>query len=147
MFFEVFNVLDFMNKDLESDLHLVKKPYSFKVSWGDNWFYPLSRSKNFAYSTPGEARQKALDPDFNWEMGNSMFVVLKNADFTEGRGPMLLDRLFHKFDNAVDYVMQQSGISGTKQGRSIYYGISLSKEVFCQDFFNGYQIEAKFVED
>lgn len=43
------------------------------------------------------------------------FVVLRNADFTEGRGPMLLDCVFVRLKPAQDYVMGQAGIFGSTQ--------------------------------
>lgn len=49
---------------------------------------------------------------------NTVFVVFKNADFTEGRGPMLLHRIYETFELAEEYVLLQPGIYGTKQGSS-----------------------------
>lgn len=49
-----------------------------------------------------------------------VYVILKNADFTEGRGPMLLHRVCDTFDVAEAYVMAQSGIFGSEQGLSKY---------------------------
>jgi hypothetical protein len=42
-------------------------------------------------------------------------VVLKNADFTECRGPMLFHKVFVDLDKAVEYVKGQSGIFGGQQ--------------------------------
>ena len=49
-----------------------------------------------------------------------VFVVLKNADFTEGRGPMLFHKVFATKKAAHDYIMDQEGIYGSKQGVSSY---------------------------
>lgn len=49
-------------------------------------------------------------------------IVLKNADFTEGRGPMLLHKVFDTVENAEAYILLQPGIYGSKQGRSPYGG-------------------------
>ncbi len=50
-------------------------------------------------------------------MLEQVFIILKNSDFTEGRGPMLFDRVFDTFFAADQYVMGQSGIFGSEQCR------------------------------
>lgn len=47
-------------------------------------------------------------------------VVKKNADFTEGRGPMLVDKIFDSMEAAEAYIAEQPGIYGSKQGKSRY---------------------------
>lgn len=44
-----------------------------------------------------------------------VYIVLKNADFTEGRGPMLYDRTFKSESLANEYIMSKKGIFGSKQ--------------------------------
>lgn len=60
-----------------------------------------------------------------------VFVVLKNADFTEGRGPMFFDKAFANKADAHNYIMDQDGIYGSSQGPSSY-GV---------DCYNGYEIK------
>lgn len=46
-----------------------------------------------------------------------MFIVwstYRNLDMTEGRGPMVLDKVFSKEEDANEYVMQQDGVMGRK---------------------------------
>ena len=43
-----------------------------------------------------------------------VFCVMRNADFTEGRGPMRLDRIFLNRDDAVDYMDSQPGVMGRR---------------------------------
>lgn len=65
-----------------------------------------------------------------------VYVVNKNADFTEGRGPMLLHRVFSTFSKAEDYIMAQEGIFGSAQrkgGQSRLFGSTFTH-------YNGYQI-------
>jgi hypothetical protein len=50
-------------------------------------------------------------------MFDRVFIILKNSDFTEGRGPMLFDRVFDTFSAADQYVMGKSGIFGSEQCR------------------------------
>ena len=40
------------------------------------------------------------------------YIVLRNADMTEGRGPMILDNLFFDRDEALNYVLGKSGVMG-----------------------------------
>ncbi len=55
-------------------------------------------------------------------MSEEVYIVYRNADFTEGRGPMLLHKIFSNFRAAEDYVMDQEGIMGTEQKRDGYGG-------------------------
>jgi hypothetical protein len=65
----------------------------------------------------------------------NVFIVTKNADFTEGRGPMMFHKAFATFGAAEAYVMSQDGIYGSKQGKSSYGG------------YNGYDIKEAPVLD
>lgn len=42
------------------------------------------------------------------------FATYRNADMTEGRGPMVLDKVFIKEEDANDYIYQQSGVMGRR---------------------------------
>lgn len=44
-----------------------------------------------------------------------IYIVSKNADFTEGRGPMLFDCAFTDGEVAISYVEDQDGIYGSPQ--------------------------------
>lgn len=44
-----------------------------------------------------------------------IYIVEKNADFIEGRGPMHLDKIFLKKEDAVAYIKNNKGIMGTNQ--------------------------------
>jgi hypothetical protein len=63
-------------------------------------------------------------------MPEIVYIVLKNADFTEGRGPMFFHKVFKTRQIAHDYIMQQEGIYGTPQRQST--GL--------ENNYNGYQI-------
>ncbi len=45
-------------------------------------------------------------------MTESVFIVTKNTDMTEGRGPMTFEHCFATFELASDYVLSCSGIMG-----------------------------------
>lgn len=71
-----------------------------------------------------------------------VYVILKNSDFTEGRGPMVLHKIKKTEKSAVDYVMSQEGIFGSKQEESRY--------IFSTEnirYFNGYDICTMEVEE
>lgn len=48
-------------------------------------------------------------------MTQMVYVVKKNADFTEGRGPMMFHKVFVDEETAVDYIMDQDGVFGSPQ--------------------------------
>lgn len=69
-----------------------------------------------------------------------VYVVLKNSDFNEGRGPMRFYKVFEKFEDAEKHVMKQSGIFGSEQ----YKYEDLSKND--RSVYNGYEILATELE-
>jgi hypothetical protein len=44
-----------------------------------------------------------------------IYVVTKNADFTEGRGPMLYHSTYRSLEGARNYVKDHAGIYGSPQ--------------------------------
>lgn len=64
-----------------------------------------------------------------------VWVVKKNADFTEGRGPMRLHKIFAHESDARHWIMDQQGIYGSKQGVSSVGSNN----------YNGYSIEKFYV--
>jgi|1185.fasta_scaffold212651_3 hypothetical protein len=44
----------------------------------------------------------------------NVYAVYRNQDMTEGRGPMVLDRLFADMDSAHQYANAQRGVMGRK---------------------------------
>lgn len=74
-------------------------------------------------------------------MKMKIYVVMMNADFTEGRGPMLFHMAFLHGEHAVEYVASQKGIFDSPQkvemGKHGYYA-----------YANGYVIkEVELIED
>lgn len=70
-----------------------------------------------------------------------VWLVMKNADFTEGRGPMSPHRLYLMWSHAVAYVLAQDGIYGSRQGIETYAGVSVNGNAYCVSGFNGYDIK------
>lgn len=68
-------------------------------------------------------------------------IVTKNADFTEGRGPMVFHKVFETEEKAVEYIMRQNGIYGSKQFESNEYSFYPNERVF-----NGYKLIVTPVE-
>jgi hypothetical protein len=51
-----------------------------------------------------------------------VYVVKKNCDFTEGRGPMMFDGIFSSLKKAKEYLnMKGSGIMGAKAPEGISF--------------------------
>ncbi len=73
---------------------------------------------------------------------DTIFIVNKNADFTEGRGPMRFDSAFRNVDDAVLYILGQVGIYGSKQGVQNYPGININGAPYVVSGFNGYELKA-----
>lgn len=69
---------------------------------------------------------------------NTVWVVLENADLTEGRGPMLLRTIFSNFDAAHKWVMSRRGIGGGPQKQ-------ISKGDLSSWYYDGYSIQKKVV--
>lgn len=69
-----------------------------------------------------------------------MCVVMRNNDRTEGRGPVSFHMLFKNYQDAVDYILEQDGIYGTKQGSQNYPGVNIYGGAYCVSGFNGYDI-------
>ena len=64
-----------------------------------------------------------------------VYIIQRNADFTEGRGPMLYDRTFNSLELAEEFIMSKKGIMGTPQKYSPSYSYpSIYRE------YNGYRI-------
>lgn len=69
------------------------------------------------------------------------FLVMKNADFTEGRGPMDPHKAFRSYDDAYNYIMSQAGVYGSPQRQSIRYGLNVYNQFYGSVDFNGYSIK------
>lgn len=118
------------------------RSFNYKDSMG----CVLTSFENFvAISAHGHTlwfKESELTHDIN----RVVWAVMKNADFTEGRGPMHLHKLYKNFDDAVSYVMGQSGIYGSTQGVHNYPGISINGNAYIVSGFNGYDIKPVLVE-
>lgn len=79
-------------------------------------------------------KKKCYEPKYD------MYIVRKNADFTEGRGPMNIHAAFKTYDEAVSYIMEQKGIYGSAQYSKTNIGINFHNEIYASVYFNGYDI-------
>ena len=104
----------------------------------DSYGYALS----FRTIKEAETFAVANMPSFE----NKVFTVLKNSDFTEGRGPMLFDKTFKKFEDAENYILSQNGISGSSQYKQISYGINIYGAAYARIEYNGYNIKMSRLE-
>lgn len=67
-------------------------------------------------------------------------IVKKNADFTEGTGPMLFHKAFTTFEIAHKYIMAQPGIYGSSQYNN-------PNRTGTNYWYNGYSIDIVPLED
>lgn len=81
------------------------------------------------------------------ENAKTVVIVEKNSDFTEGRGPMHFHKVFKKVENAINYIMSQSGIYGSQQGTNNYAGVSIHGKAYVVSGFSGYKIKVVTMED
>lgn len=72
---------------------------------------------------------------------NKVYIVLKNADFTEGRGPMMPHKVFKTYMEAYSYIQSQEGIFGTPQDET-----PATYSAFQCEYFNGYDLYTFDVE-
>lgn len=77
---------------------------------------------------------ESTDPVDGW-------YVLKNADFTEGRGPMVFHKVFKTLDSAVSYIMKQDGIYGSKQYCTVRASVNIDGEAYAYNQINGYDLK------
>ena len=68
------------------------------------------------------------------------FVVLKNSDFTEGRGSMNMDYVFISKVKAEEYIASQEGIYGSQQYRDVHICNNIYGKLCCSVYYNGYDI-------
>jgi len=86
-------------------------------------------------------------PKYDLSEGTFVYAVLKNRDFIEGGGPMVLHKIFKRFDKAVSYIMGQDGIYSSKQYVQTYAGVAVDGEPFAWTSFNGYEIRIVKIEE
>lgn len=130
-----------VNEDTVSNLWSV-----YLKSKGGNIIFP-SKNDDSSVLLGARTKEKAATVANKANFNYDAFIVLKNADFTEGRGPMLYNALFNDYDKAVAYAMSHEGIFGSKQGPEITMMLNTSNEVFGYVRFNGYKIIPAIYED
>ena len=67
----------------------------------------------------------------------NIFIVEKCSNFTDGHGPMLVDRIFENLEDARNYIMQCDGIFGSPQYKS---DSSINDNGMLREYWNGYHI-------
>lgn len=113
-------------------------PWTFIISDGNYCYLPSTgEGSRCGYKTEleaNEARVKFV------KRNNTMFLVTRNADFTEGRGPMIPHKLFANPSDAYNYIMRQTGIYGSPQYCQLSLGINIYNDLFGYFNYNGYKI-------
>lgn len=119
-----------------------KTPYTFLIKYDCGHMETPIKEKGSSvcgFSTKEEA-EKARENYIKNPPKNDTFIVMKNGDFTEGKGPMLFDKVFKTIDGAHNYIMSKDGIYGTKQYFDFNYDVNIYGELFHTGFYNGYEI-------
>ena len=73
-----------------------------------------------------------------------IYIVMRNADFTEGRGPMTPDKIFIELSSAYNYIMTKTGIMGSAQGS--YGNWKQDMDEHNPACFNGYDIRKEAID-
>lgn len=87
-----------------------------------------------------------FDEPIDDKVDNVVWCVMKNADFTEGRGPMQLHKIFKDIHDAVNYILSQEGIYGSRQYCRFNHGINVEGMLYAYHSFNGYDLKPMIVE-
>lgn len=143
--FAVIDATKHKSLNLNDDVY-VKNPYVVMLTDLDRRERPLiikseDRTEIVGYPSIVEAKNAYFNYCNKHKNDTFCYVVTKNADRTEGRGPMLLDRVFSTIEAAERYVEKQEGIFGSKQYCSITFIINVRKELCCCVHHNGYEIK------
>lgn len=102
---------------------------------------PILNEKDFLVFTISDNKYFVLDKEYLEVIDQAhVWVVLKNQDFNEGGGPMLIHKVYGEFKDAVEYIMSQGGIYGSTQGVSNWLGVSAKGSPYCSSHFNGYDL-------
>lgn len=74
-------------------------------------------------------------------MEKFVYIVRADSDTTEGRGPMIIDKVFVNIENARTYIKSNFGIMGSKQ--HCYSPL----DEHGREYWNGYDIIKMKIED
>jgi len=118
-----------------------KNPYTFFIENGNY----ITTPKEIGFISEEEA-EKARKEITNKDYNKIIFLVLKNADFTEGRGPMIPIKAFNQGNKAHEFIMQQSGIYGSTQKLKISFGVNIHGGLYSIINYNGYEIKEFILE-
>lgn len=127
--------------------HITEKcytPWTFFISQGEFVtlpFHDVAGVRGFKIKEEAEKYRKfvsELQPQMEY-----IAIVLKNVDFTEGRGPMLFHKAYASPIDAHQYVVQQGGIMSSKpQGEPyISFGVNINRQLYGSINYNGYDIK------
>ena len=131
--FDVTKTKNFHNyaKDVKCE-----NPFTFFITSGG--YVTIPDEVGFAsFKESQEARKRYLTKDYT----NHGYLVLRNADFTEGRGPMIPIEVFRNANEAHNFIMAKQGIYGSPQNHSISFGVSVKGNLYCMINYNGFDIK------
>lgn len=123
-------------------------PWYFELKFGD-FIYPAYKQDD-GYSLVGyktkqkaeQAREKLLqEQPFRYKL----VVLEKNADMSEGRGPMIFHRVYRNVEDAVNYILHANDFAGLCKIK-IYLGINIHNELYAHQSFGNGMFNLRFVD-
>lgn len=131
----------------------IRNPFTFEIyPLADDrsviQFYPVDDCNSVGLATKKLAeqhRQRFIDSVLFADQ-KTVYLVLKNGDFTEGRGPMSPLLVFSSYALAHTFIMGKEGIFGSKQRFSVTRGVNVKGEYYAYGSYNGYEIRAMRID-
>jgi hypothetical protein len=134
-----FNAKEHKNFHSYSDDVELQNPFTFTIELGE--FILLPDPIGFKSKTEALQYSTILEDMIKFNLYKYVAVILNNADFTAGRGPMILDSVFNSPEKAHEYVMSQKGIYDSTQYHNLSYGVNIHGGLYGRISYNGYDIK------
>jgi hypothetical protein len=124
----------------------IKAPFTFELHFNGWLFTPLAHNLTHGYETYQEAKEAQSRLVIEMRSKAYVFLVCKNVDFTEGRGPMVAHKIFKHGVTAEKYIMEQSGIYGSQQYKRETFGGNIQGKIYASVYYNGYDLRLTELE-
>ena len=116
-------------------------PYTYFIKMGDLIVHPSTRDcSQVGFATKKEAEDHRANFIIDsitsgCVFEDHVFLVLRNSDSCEGRGPMVYDSVWERADLAYEYIKTQPGFSRGPILQSVSYGCNISKNTYAHVSF------------
>jgi hypothetical protein len=131
-----------------SESKFCKDPWTFFIEQDNFKMLLLDEFGRCGFETRHMAEQQRDNFLIQQPFKKCVAVVLKNSDFTEGRGPTLFHKIFLSPSSAHEYIIRQVGIySSVPQGSpSYYFGRNIHDNLYGDIRYDGYEIKLTNIE-